>query len=558
MEKQQKATFRCGLLALLALLWIPAALSEQPDNSSHYGGTLRLLAVASDGTLDPHINYSSLNWPLYAYTHDGLVTFKKVGGAESVQVVPDLAERLPDISADGLTYRFTLRQGIKFSNGKTLDVGDVLASFQRIFKVFGPTSGSFYNGIVGADKCLAEPANCTLEGGVAVDADSRTVTIHLTQPDAEFLYKLSVPHAVIVPADTPMRDMGNQPIAGTGTYQFEHYDPNARLTLVRNPYFQEWSKDAQPKGYPDRIEYRFGGTEESAVNAILNGQADGMYEPVPVGRLAELSVNYPKQLHVSPMTAWWYAPLNVNLPPFDDVRVRQALNYAVDRDALVALFGGIALATPVCTILPPDMPGHRPHCDYTLNPGEQWSAPDMDKARELVKASGTTGQKVTVVSEDSVTSRAVGAYLQSVLSDLGYDAALQSISGDIQFTYIQNSNNKVQISVTQWYQDYPAPSNFLHVLFGCDSFTPGSDSSVNMSGFCDKALDNRMKAAMRLAVTDEAAAHQEWGRIDYDMMKLAPVVPLFTPKHIDLISKRVGNYQFSSRYRWLLGNAWVK
>jgi len=175
-----------------------------------------------------------------------------------------------------------------------------------------------------------------------------------------------------------------------------------------------------------------------------------------------------------------------------------------------------------------------------------------------VEAPGTRGQKVTVVSEDSVTSRAVGAYLQSVLTDLGYDAALQSISGDIQFTYIQNSNNKVQISVTQWYQDYPAPSNFLHVLFGCDSFTTGSDSSVNMSGFCDKSLDHRMKAAMRLAVTDELAAHQEWGRIDRDMMKLAPVVPLFTPKHIDLISKRVGNYQFSSRYRWLLSNSWVK
>jgi len=329
---------------------------------------------------------------------------------------------------------------------------------------------------------------------------------------------------------------------------------NGLIDLVRNPYFQQWSEQAQPKGYPDRIEYRFGGTEESAVNAILNGQADGMYEPVPIGRLAELSIKHARQLRVSPMTAWWYAPLNVNLPPFDDVRVRQALNYAVDRDALVALFGGAALYT----ILPPDMPGHSAHCDYTLNPGTQWSASDMDKAQALVEASGTRGQKVTVVSEDSVISRAVGAYLQSVLTDLGYQASLQSISGDIQFTYIQNSNNKVQISVTQWYQDYPAPSNFLHVLLGCDSFNPGSDSSINISGFCNKSLDNRMKAAMRLAVTDGDAALEQWGRIDRDMMQLAPVVPLFTPKHIDLISQRVGNYQFSSRYRWLLGNSWVK
>jgi len=540
------------LLALFCLQTASAA-----DDTSHYGGTMRLLGVSSEGTLDPHINYTARYWMLYNYSYDGLMAFKKAGGQESTQLVPDLAEQWPEISQDGLTYRFKLRQGIRFSNGKTLDVGDVKASFQRIFKVLSPTSGSFYNGIVGADKCLAQPTTCELEG-VAVDADSGTVTIQLTQPDAEFLYKLAVPHAAILPFDTPMQDMGNQPIPGTGSYAFASYDPNAQLTLVRNPYFQEWSKEAQPKGYPDRVEYRFGGTEESAVNAILNGQADWLYEPVPSGRLAELSVSHPKQLQVSPLIAWWYAPLNVNLPPFNDVRVRQALNYAVDRDALVALFGGPALASPVCSILPPGMPGYSDNCVYTENPGEPWSAPDMEKARELVKASGTAGQKVTVVSDDSVSSRAVGTYLQSVLSDLGYQASLQSISGDIQFTYIQNSNNKVQIAVSQWYQDYPAPSNFIHVLFGCDSFTPGSDSSVNMSGFCDKALDNRMKAAMQLAVTDPEAANQEWQQIDQDTMQLAPAVPLFTPKNVDLVSERLGNYQFSLQFHWLFGSAWVQ
>jgi len=122
MKKHKKIKRLNVFLIVLALLWMPAALGEPAGNLSRYGGKLRLLAVASDGTLDPHINYSSLNWPLYAYTHDGLVTFRKVGGAESVQVVPDLAERLPDISADGLTYRFTLRQGIQFSMCKSLDI----------------------------------------------------------------------------------------------------------------------------------------------------------------------------------------------------------------------------------------------------------------------------------------------------------------------------------------------------------------------------------------------------------------------------------------------------
>lgn len=546
-----------GATALVLCAAFNPALA-QDANEAHYGGTMKLLGVSSEGTLDPHINYTARYWPLYIYTHDGLMAFKKVAGPESADVVPDLAEEMPTVSEDGRSYTFKLRKGIKFSNGKDLTVEDVAASFQRIFKVLSPTSGSFYGGIVGADKCLADAATCTLEGGVVVDAAANTVTINLVAPDAEFLFKLAVPHASIMPADTVMTDAGNAPIPGTGTYMFESYDPNASLIMVRNPHFQEWSKDAQPKGYPDRIEYTFGGTEEAAVNAILNGQSDWMYEPVPTDRLAELSVSNPDQLRVSQLNAWWYAPMNTNLAPFDDVRVRQALNYAVDRDALVSLFGGPALASPVCNILPPDMPGHEARCDYTQNPGAEWSAPDMEKAHALVEESGTKGQKVTVVSDDTATSRAVGTYLQTVLTDLGYDATVQSISGDIQFTYIQNTNNKVQISVTQWYQDYPAPSNFLNVLFGCDSFKPGSDSSVNMSGICDKGLDDRMKAAMAQATTDQAAANKAWGGIDYDMMKLAPAVPLFTPKDVDLISTRLGNYQFSSQFHWLVGNAWVQ
>lgn len=546
-----------GATALALCIAFQPAQAQDAD-AAHYGGTMKLLGVSSEGTLDPHINYTARYWPLYIYTHDGLMAFKKVAGPESAEVVPDLAEEMPTLSDDGRSYTFKLRKGIKFSNGKDLTVDDVVASLQRIFKVSSPTSGSFYSGIVGADKCLAEAETCTLEGGVVADAANSTVTINLVAPDAEFLYKLAVPHASIMPADTVAKDAGNAPIPGTGTYMFESYDPNASLIMVRNPHFNEWSKDAQPKGYPDRIEYTFGGTEEAAVNAILNGQADWMYEPVPTDRLAELSVSNPDQLRVSPLNAWWYAPMNTNLAPFNDVRVRQALNYAVDRDALVSLFGGPALASPVCTILPPDMPGFDPHCDYTANPGTEWSAPDMDKARALVEESGTKGQKVTVVSDDTATSRAVGTYLQTVLSDLGYDATVQSISGDIQFTYIQNTNNKVQISVTQWYQDYPAPSNFLNVLFGCDSFTPGSDSSVNMSGICDKPLDDRMKAAMALAATDLEAANKEWGKIDRDMMALAPAVPLFTPKDVDLNSTRLGNYQFSSQFHWLVGNSWVQ
>ena len=213
---------------------------------------------------------------------------------------------------------------------------------------------------------------------------------------------------------------------------------------------------------------------------------------------------------------------------------------------------------PVCQILPPNFPGHEPFCLYTKDPGSEWSAPDMEKARALVEESGTKGQKVTVISEDTVVSRDVGTYLASVLSDLGYEATVKAISANIQFTYIQNTNNNVQISVSQWYQDYPAASNFLNVLLSCASFHPGSDASVNISGFCDKEIDGQMQAVMKQAITDPEGANVEWAKIDRAMMEKAPLVPLFTPKNVDFLSTRVGNYMFSSQYKWVISQAWVQ
>ncbi|SON53766.1 Periplasmic oligopeptide-binding protein oppA [Hartmannibacter diazotrophicus] len=552
------AVLAAALLAQTAIGSVAHAEDRAALMAEHRGGTMVLSAVAAAGTIDPMVNYTAEFWQIFQPVYDGLVKFKQASRAEGFVIVPDLAEAIPDATNDGKTYVFTLRKGIKFSNGKEVTPSDVVASFQRIFKINGPTSGSFYNGIVGADACLKEPASCTLEGGVIGDDAAGTVTINLTQPDSEFFAKIAVPHASILPGDTPIEDAGTKAIPGTGAYVIESYDPNEKMVLKRNPEFKEWSVDAQPDGYPDEIVYRFGLTEEAAINAIQNGQVDWLFDPPPADRLEELGTKYADQVHVNPLSAFWYAPMNTNLAPFDNVKVRQAVNYAVDRDALVGLYGGTVLAQPVCQILPPDFPGHEDSCIYTQDPGTEWSAPDMEKAKQLVEESGTKGQKVTVITEDNAVSRAVGTYLQSVLSELGYDASVKAISTNIQFTYIQNTDNKVQISVSQWFMDYPQASNFLNVLLSCASFTPGSDASINIAGYCNKDLDDKMHAAMKLSLTDPDAANAEWAKIDQAFMEQAPLAPLFTPKNVDFVSKRVGNFIFSNQFRWVISQSWVK
>ncbi len=552
MKKFLLATVMAGAFGVTSLPVQAEYLAE------HRGGTMRLVARSAAGTVDPHINYTLQYWQIYQGLYDGLLGFKKAAGAEGFEKVPDLAEAMPEVSNDGKTYTFKIRKGVMFSNGQEVGVKDVVASLQRIFKVSSPTAGGFYAVIVGADKCLADPATCTLEGGVVGDEAAGTVTINLTRPDAEFFDKLALPHAVILPADTPATDAGTTPVPGTGPYYISAYDPNTGMTMARNPHFKVWSEDAQPDGYPDVIQYDFGLTDEAEVTAVQNGEADWMYDQPPTDRLGEIGTTYKDQVYITPLTAWWYAPMNTNLPPFDNLKARQAVNFALDRNTLVNLFGGPVLAAPVCQVLPPDFPGHEPYCPYTVDPGTTWSAPDLDKAKALVEESGTKGQKVTIIAEDTAVSKAIGTYMQSVLTDIGYEAEVKPISPNIQFTYIQNTNNKVQISITQWYQDYPAASDFLNILFGCASFTPGSDSSINIAGFCDKDIQAKMDAALLLGVTDPAAANAMWTEIDKAVTDAAPMAALFTPKRIDFVSKRVGNFQFNSQFYWMVSQSWVQ
>jgi peptide/nickel transport system substrate-binding protein len=540
----------CSLAAFMAT-------SSASADDAHRGGIFHAVASGSAGTLDPDVNYEQEYWQLYASTYDGLLAFKKVNGADGATIVPDLAEAMPTVSDGGKTLVFKLRSGIKFANGKDVTVADVVASFQRIFKVLGPTAGSFYNGIVGADICLKTPATCTLDGGVVADAAANTITIHLTAPDSDFYDKLALPHASVLPADSPPKDAGNTPIPGTGAYMITDYDPNKGLKLVRNKYFKVWSADAQPDGSIDELDYVFGMTDEAQVTAMQNKQADWMFDEIPSDRLAEVAAKNTAQLHLNPLAAFYYIALNVNIAPFDNEKARQAVNYAIDRNAMVKIWGGTALASPTCQVLPKDFPGHEDYCPYIV-PGSKFK-PDLAKAKELMKESGIApGTEVTIITEDKVNWKNIASYLQSVLNELGFKASVKPLAHSIEYTYVNNSNNKAQISVSDWYQDYPAPADFLNILYSCSGFHPGSDSSPNIAGFCDKGIDAQMAAAMTTAITDTKKANTMWAAVDRAVVDKAPVAALFNPKHIDFVSPNVGNYMFHPVYLFLPTLATVK
>jgi peptide/nickel transport system substrate-binding protein len=523
------------------------------------GGTMILLANSNPGTADPAINYTLQFWQVFIDVYDGLLAFKMTGGKAGTELVPDLATSIPKPTDGGKTYTFDVRKGIKFSNGMTLKPSDFKFTFERMFKIHGPTTGSFYSTIKGADACLAKPATCDLSAGIVPDDNAYTITFHLKAPDPEFLDKLAVPFAFVVPPDSPIKDIGSSPLPGTGAYKFAEYIPNKDFKLVRNPFFHEWSKDAQPEGKPDVIIEKFGLTVEAEITQVENGQADWVFDPPPADRLPEMSQKYADQTHVNPLTAVWYVAFNTRIPPFDNLEARQAVNYAMDRSALVKIAGGPQLAVPTCQALPPNFPGYEPYCPYTADAGSgKWTAPDMAKAQQLMQQSGTAGQKVTFITTTDEVGKAIGNYMVGLLNQLGYKASFRALGGGPQYEYVQNSKNNVQISYSSWYQDYPAASDFINVLLSCESFHPNSNASPNIAGFCNEKIDSEIKAALQTGVTDPEAANKQWAQIDKEITDQAPWAAMYNPKLVDFVSKRVKGYEFSPQWYFLIDKASVQ
>ena len=553
--------------AVLALVLVAAGCGGGKKNNTTStggtaaggkGGTFTIVAnAAPSGSPDTQVNYTLQEWQLLIDSHDGLVAFKRAGGTEGTKIVPDLAESVPKPTNGGKTWTFKVRSGIKFSNGQTLTGKDVKATFERLFKIgTSPNAGTWYNVIQGGDACVKTPKTCDLSQGIKVNGN--TVTFNLTTADPEFLDKLAVPFAFILPASTPAKQ-ANIPPPGTGPYKWAQYAPNKQLKLVRNTFFKEWSKDAQPDGNPDVIIEKFGLSVEAEVTQVENNQADWVFDQPPADRLNEMGTKFADRVHINPLTSTYYFAFNVKEKPFDNLKARQAVNLATDRSALVKIAGGPKLAVPTCQILPPNFPGYKPYCPYTKNPGSgKWTAPDLAKAKQLITASGTKGASVKVNTDTTDTDKALGLYFVGLLNKLGYKASLQALSSDIQYPYIQNSKNHVQFAFSDWYQDYPAASDFLVILLGCGSIHPNSNSSPNIAEFCDKGIQAKMDLAGKTGITDPAAGNKIWAQVDKEVTDQAPWVSMYNPKYVDFLSNKVKGYQFSPQWYFLIDQASVK
>jgi YVTN family beta-propeller protein len=521
----------------------------------HRGGTLRVVSSAWPGTFDPATSPGGSFGPVFSEaTYDTLVTYQRASGSGGLQLVPDLALALPAPSAGGTVYTFVLRPGLRYSNGAPVRPQDFRYALERVFEL-NPYLRSFFTGLVGADACHTGTL-CDLSRAITVDDRARTVTFHLTAPDGDFLYKLAFV-CTPVPASVPAHDVGSTPVPATGPYMITRYVPGREIDLARNPYFRQWSAAAQPPGFPDRIVWRFGLTPAQEVAAVAAGRADWMGDPPP--DYPDLIARYDSQVHLNPLPGIAYAAFNVTVPPFNDLRVRQAVSLAADRTQAVSVLGGTGAAQPTCQIIPPGLPGYRPYCPFSVDPSHSgaWIGPDLARARRLVAASHTAGMPVVVWAHQ--WDGPLGPYFVGVLRELGYRATLRIASVAAFAGNVKDTRRKVQASVGTWVVDYPSASDFFNLFFRCSDFRPADPANTTSgSFFCHPGIDRQMNQAEQLQISDPQAAARVWAEVDREITYLAPWVPFVSLRFADFTSARVGNYQYNPAWGILLDQLWIR
>jgi peptide/nickel transport system substrate-binding protein len=507
---------KIGLVLLLSVAAAGCALglSACGGSSGKEGGTLTGTYASFPAYLDPALSYEVEGWTAMYDTYLPLLTYAHANGAEGSKVVPALAESMPKITNGGKTYTLTLRKGLKYSDGTPVKASDFKSSIERLFKV--NSGGSFfYEDIVGAEK-FAE----TKSGGIpGIKTDDKTgkIEIDLAAPRGTFTNELGMLFAAVLPADTPAKNLTADPPPATGPYMFTKVEPGRGWSYARNPY---WAKDNSqisevPSGHVDKIDIKVVRNDSTQVNEIERDKADWMQTPISADEYNKVKDKYEgTQFRVEHPINLYLFWMNTEKAPFNDLKVRQAVNYAVDTDALERIYAGSLAATH--QILPEGMPGHESFDLYPHN---------MAKAKQLIKEANPSDRNITVWTDNESPNNEAAAYYEGVLNELGFNAKLKEINADNYYTIIGNeSTPDLDTGWLSFYEDYPHPNDFFQPMFSGESIAP--TGNTNLSRIDDPKLNAKIAKLSEEPLGPEQEA--EYAALDRELMEEAPIVPYGT------------------------------
>ncbi len=500
-----------AVLASMGLIATLGLASCGDSSSGKEGGTLKV-NFGYFPELDPQIAFTVEAWSSMYNTYIPLLTYAHAEGEAGTEIVPGLAEDLPEISKDGKTYELTLRKGLKYSDGTPVKASDFKASVERMFEL--DSGGSpYFTDIVGAEK-FAE----TKQGGIpGIRTDDRTgeITIELTRPRGTFVNELAMMYTAPVPPDTPAKDQSADPPPATGPYVIVESNPERSWAYERNP---QWGKNNAelmpdlPGGHVDRIEAEVVSNPSIQVDDVESGSTNWMFDPVPPDQVASIRQQHEgTQYQPIPSVNTYFFWMNTTESPFEDVKVRQAVNYAIEPAAVERIHAGTIDYGQ--QILPEGMPGYE---EYELYPY------DLEKAKALVEQANPSDRSVTVWSDNSSPNDEIAAYMQDQLEKIGFDAKLKLL-GAPYFSVIGNTSTPdLDIGWANWLLEYPHPNSFFEPTLSGDSIA--AVNNTNSAQIDDPKLNAKID---RLGLQQfTPAVEEEYAELDREYMEQAPWAPL--------------------------------
>ena len=491
------------------------------------GGDINVTMTSFPDYVDPQLSYTVEGWEVLWNTYTPLLTYRHQRGEAGTDVVPGLAKDMPEISADGKTYKLTLRPNMKYSDGTPIRATDFTYAIKRLFKA--DSGGSvFYEDIVGAMD-FAEDKSDTISGIVADDT-SGDITITLDKPNGTFTNVLGLTFAAPVPPSTPLdKDATNNPPPSSGPFMISEVDAPNSLIMERNPQFKT-VKDAGATEVPDanvdKIIVTQNKNNSAQVTGVEQNQIDFMQSPPDADRLSEVKAKFSDRFRLENSINTYYFWMNNTTAPFNDVRVRQAINYAIDPEALNRVFGG--RLHPSQQILPPGMPGYD---EFALYPG-----PDMGKAKQLLAEANPADKDITVWTDDEPDRKRIGEYYHDLLNELGFNAQLKVISGDVYFTTIGNTSTPdLDTGFADWFQDFPHPDDFFRPLLNGENILPTNNN--NFSQVNIPANDAKMDELRTGQLTEEA--RKQYAELDKSYMEQAVWAPYGNEQFSTFVSDRI-------------------
>jgi peptide/nickel transport system substrate-binding protein len=509
---------KLGSILLVFALVAASAISLAACGSSSSGkegGTLTGSYASFPDYLDPQLSYTSEGWTALWNTYTPLLSFAHASGKAGSKVIPGLAKAMPKISNGGKTYTLFLRKGLEYSDGTPVRASDFPATVERLFKL---NSGGvpFYTTIVGAEK-FAE----TKQGGISgIKTNDKTgeIVINLEKPRGTFTDELAIPFLAPVPKGTPAKNLTADPPPATGPYEITKSEPGRSWTYERNPAWVRANGKLMPQlpgGHVNKIDISVIRNDSTQVNEVEQGKTDWMQTSPPPDRYQEVKNKYEgTQFRVEKTVSTYYFWMNMKRAPFDDLKVREAINYALDPRVLERIYAGQIAATH--QILPPGMPGYEKFDLYPHN---------MAKAEQLIKEANPSDRDVTVWGDNEPENSEAAQYYQDLLNKLGFNAKFKEINADNYFSIIGNENTPdLDTGWFDWFEDYPHPNDFFQPLLSGESIAPTNNSNFSQTDVPELNAKIARLGEETLGPKQEA----EYAELDKEFMEHAPWAPYGT------------------------------